>query len=69
MGGVTKHVFYISMQSAYGTLKQNLIKFKYTQVINKEVKPSRSHLMTQKMQISVAQKMQISKYLEERKSF
>ena len=25
---------FFSMQRAYGTLKQNLIKFKYTQVIN-----------------------------------
>ena len=29
-----------SIQRAYETLKQNLVKFKYTQVINLEVKPS-----------------------------
>ena len=29
-----------------------LFKFQYTEVINQEVKPSRSHQMTQKMQIS-----------------
>ena len=36
------------MQRAQGTLKQNLVKFQYTEVINEEVnevinKPSRSH--------------------------
>ena len=31
----------------YGTLKQNLVKFKYTQVNNEEFKPSRSHQITQ----------------------
>ena len=26
--------YFFSIQRAYGTLKQNLVKFKYTQVIN-----------------------------------
>ena len=35
------------MQRVYGTLKQNLVKFKYTQVNNEEFKPSRSHQIAQ----------------------
>ena len=42
----------ISIQRACGTLKQNLVKIRYIQVINLEVKPSRSHQMTQQMQMS-----------------
>ena len=34
---------FFSIQRAYGTLKQNLVKFKYTQVIKYEVKSSQSH--------------------------
>ena len=36
-------IIFFSMQKAYGTLKQNLIKFKYTQAISHEIKPSWSH--------------------------
>ena len=35
--------YYFSIQIAYGTLKQNLVKFIYTEVINQEIKPSQSH--------------------------
>ena len=34
--------YFFSIQRAYGTLKENLLKFIYTQVINLGVKPSRS---------------------------
>ena len=43
---------FFSIQRAYGTLKQYLVKFKYTQAINEEVKPSGLHYMAQKIQIS-----------------
>ena len=40
-------IIFFSIQIAYRqrTLKLNLVKFKYTQVINEEVKPSQSHEM------------------------
>ena len=43
---------FFSIQRAYGTLKQYLVKFKYTQAINEEVKLSGSHYLAQKIQIS-----------------
>ena len=36
-------IIIFSLERAYGTLMQNVVKFKYTQVIHKEVKPSPSH--------------------------
>ena len=34
---------FFSIKRAHGTMKQDLVKFIYTQVINYEVTPSRSH--------------------------
>ena len=37
------HHYFIFFTKSNGTLKQNIVKFKYNQIITKKVKPSRSH--------------------------